>query len=67
MPLKHLITTALILLLSVTSSVTAGKCKKTDARKAQLKRLSGLSTDTEVDAVVTAMFLERTRDTLTYV
>ena len=54
-----LITTALILLLSVTSHVSARKCKRTEERKALLERLSNLSEDSEVDAVVTALDLNR--------
>jgi len=54
-----LITTSLILLLSVTSDVSARKCKRTEERKALLERLSSLSEDSEVDAVVTAHVLNR--------
>ena len=54
-----LITNSLVLLLCLTSDVAAKKCKRAEERKALLERLSSLSEDTEVDAVVTALDLNR--------
>ena len=67
MTAKRLIIIISVYLLSVTSDVIAGYCWKIDAWRAQVRRLSRLSEDTEVDAVVVARFKKNNHDIYTYV
>jgi len=66
MTAKRLIIIISVYLLSVTSDVIAGYCWKMDAWRAQVRRLSRLSEDTEVDAVVVARFKKNNHDIYTF-